>query len=145
MDIADICQRNVDTAQPGETARAAAQRMATRGVGSLVVVDGEGRPTGIVTDRDLALRVVGAGLDPLETTVGDVMSRHLASIDERGTFEHALAAMRANAVRRLPVVDAAGRLVGIVSLEDVLAVLSRAMTEVGTFLQQTSPARAATS
>lgn len=143
MDIGRLCQRTVDTARSDETARAAAQRMATRCVGTLVVVDENRRPVGMLTDRDLALRVVGAGQHPHEVTVGDVMTRSVETIPEGATIEAALATMRTGSVRRLPVVDVDGAMVGIVSLEDVLALLAREMAEVGRFLQQTSPARRA--
>lgn len=143
MSITSICQRNVDTARPDETVRSAAQRMATRTVGTLVVVDDHQRPIGMLTDRDLALRVIAAGADPQDTCVRDVMTGHVESICEDASIEDALMAMRTGAVRRLPLVDTKGHLVGIVSLEDVLGLLSREMAEVGTFLRRTAPSQVA--
>ncbi|MBL9078884.1 MAG: CBS domain-containing protein [Planctomycetes bacterium] len=143
MTIASICQRRVDTALPTEIVQTAAQRMATRCVGTLVVVDVHDRPIGMLTDRDLALRVVGAGDHPRGITVADVMTGHVEVVREDASIETALARMRQEAVRRLPVVDADGRMVGIVSLEDVLALLAREMAAVGEFLQRTSPTRLA--
>lgn len=145
MSIVSICQRNVDTARPDETVQAAAQRMATRAVGTLVVVDDERRPVGMITDRDLTLRVLAVGGDPIDTCLRDVMTGHVESLRDDASIEDALAAMRAGGVRRLPLVDRAGRLTGIVSLEDVLALLSREMAEVGTFLRRTAPSELATS
>jgi CBS domain-containing protein len=145
MDITTICQRRVDTALPTEIVQTAAQRMASRCVGTLVVVDGQDRPIGMLTDRDLALRVVGAGDDPRAITVADVMTGHVEVIREDASIEAALATMRQGIVRRLPVVDAHGRMIGIVSLEDVIALLAREMAAVGDFLQRTAPSRLATS
>ena len=143
MSIAAICQHRVDTALHTELVQAAAQRMGSRCVGTLVVVDAQDRPIGMLTDRDLALRVVGAGGDPLLVTVADVMTGQVEVIREDASIETALAAMRQHGVRRLPVVDADGRLAGIVSLEDVVALLAREMAAIGDFLQRTSPSRMA--
>lgn len=143
MDIGCICQRRVDTARPEETAHAAAQRMATRSVGSLVVVDGRERPIGVLTDRDLALRVIAAGLDARTTAVRDVMTGHAETLGEDASMEDALAAMRAGGVRRLPVVGGDGSLVGVVSLDDVVAHLARNLAAAGSFLEQRTPARIA--
>ena len=145
MTITAICQRTVDTVRPTDTALLAAQRMASRCVGTLVVVDDAGSPIGMLTDRDIALRIVAAGCDPVATCVRDVMSGELTVVAESASIGDALAQMRAHGVRRLPVVDAAGTLRGIVSIEDVLALLAREMADVGAFVQATSPARLATS
>lgn len=145
MSIVSICQRNVDTARPDETVQAAAQRMATRAVGTLVVIDDLQRPIGMITDRDLALRVLAVGSDPIDTCLRDVMTGHVEVLRDDQSIEAALAAMRAAGVRRLPLVDRSGRLTGIVSLEDVLALLSREMAEVGSFLRRTAPAEIASS
>jgi CBS domain-containing protein len=145
MSIVSICQRNVDTARPDETVQAAAQRMATRAVGTLVVVDDLQRPIGMITDRDLALRVIAVGSDPVDTCLRDVMTGHVEVLRDDQSIEDALAAMRAAGVRRLPLVDRSGRLCGIVSLEDVLALLSREMAEIGSFLRRAAPAEIASS
>jgi predicted transcriptional regulator len=70
MSVNSICCREVDLAEKEETAQAAGRRMAARNVGTLVIVDAAERPVGIVTDRDLALRVVGMGRDPSLVLVG---------------------------------------------------------------------------
>jgi CBS domain-containing protein len=144
MTVASICQRTVDTVRPTETAYTAAQRLASRCVGSLVVVDDHGHAIGMLTDRDIALRIVAAGCDP-QTIVGDIMSGEPTLVAETAPVDEAMARMRERGVRRLPVVDEDLRLVGIVSLEDVLARLAREMALVGGFVQRTAPARLATS
>ena len=74
MSVGQICQREVDLVEVGETVRVAAHRMGSRNVGSLVVVDRARRPIGVVTDRDLTLRVLARDFDPRETLVGEVMT-----------------------------------------------------------------------
>lgn len=139
LGIGSLMQRSVDTASPAETAQAAAHRMQSRNVGSLIVVDDDQRPLGIVTDRDLALRIV-ATRAPHDTALVDVMSGELVTIPLDASVATALQRMRELAVRRLPVVDEDGLLQGILSLDDVLAFLSRTMAEVGWFLDQRGPA-----
>ncbi len=144
MDIGSLCQRRIDTARPDEAAQTAAQRMATRCVGSLVVVDGRERPVGIVTDRDLTLRVLAAGADARETQVRDVMTGHVETLNEDASIEEALAVMRGGGMRRLPIVGRDGTLVGIVSLDDLVAQMARDLAAVGSFLERRVPERIAT-
>jgi CBS domain-containing protein len=143
MTIGRICIREVDTADPEELVRAAAQRMGTRGVGTLLVLDSDKRPIGILTDRDLTIRVLGAGRDPGVTSVADVMSDCVHTAFEEMPIEEALRLMRAEAVRRLVVVRKSGALVGIVSLDDVLALLAEEFREVGRLLEKEDPKQVA--
>ncbi len=140
MSVGSICQREVDVAYPHETVQAVARRMHQRKVGSLVVVDGASRPVGIITDRDLALRVVGEGRDTGVTLVSEVMSTHLATADEKTTLEYALSTMRSIGCRRLPVLDASGKLLGVVTLDDMLSLLADQMTLVGELIGKQVPA-----
>jgi CBS domain-containing protein len=139
MTVGRICQREVDLADAGEPVRAAAQRMRARNVGSLVILDTERRPIGIVTDRDLALAVVAEGRDADEVRVGDVMSPAPRTVSEDTPIEDTLAVMRARHVRRLPVVDARGRLVGMVSVDDVLSLLAEEFAQLGGLIEGSSP------
>jgi predicted transcriptional regulator len=106
--------------------------MRTHHVGDLVVVEArEGRkhPVGIVTDRDIVVEVVAAGVNPELLKVGDIMGPEVATVREsEGLFE-ALRYMRDKGVRRMPVVDAAGGLVGILTLDDLLGLLGEEMME----------------
>jgi len=139
MSVGRICTRDVDTADPDEPVGTVARRLAARGVGSLVVVDGEQCPIGIVSDRDLALRVLAQDRDPATTTVQDVMSPDPATVAEATTIESALEKMRKGRLRRLPVVDACGRLVGIVSLDDVLSLIAEELTTIGGLVAGEAP------
>jgi CBS domain-containing protein len=139
MILGTICQRDVDTARANESARAAGQRMGARNVGTLVVVDERGRPTGILTDRDLALRLVGKGEDPDTLNVGELMTSDLATVREGGTVEDAVLRMRRAGCRRLPVVDDDGKLVGIVSLDDLFQHFAREFGMLSELLEESSP------
>lgn len=139
MSVARICTRSVDLADPGESVQVAANRMHTRNVGTLVVTDEQNRPLGILTDRDLATRVVARGLDCATTTVNEVMSQAPDRVTEQTSIEAAIATMRAGAHRRLPVVDEKERLVGLVSLDDVLDLLSEEFEEIGKLVREESP------
>lgn len=139
MSVGRICVRSVDTAGIAETALVAARRMHDRKVGTLVVLDNAGEPLGVITDRDLTVRVLAEGLDAGQTSVGDVMTSRPETIREDAAIEDALRAMRAGKCRRLPVVDRANKLVGLVSLDDILALLTEEFREIGSLLEQESP------
>ena len=142
MTVASICQRDVDVAEPSETVDIAAQRMGTRQVGTLVVL-GKGFPIGIVTDRDLCVRVLGQRRDPRQTRVEDVMTPSPRTILESEPIEEALSAMRREGVRRLPVVSSEGRLTGMVSLDDILRRLVVEFGELGKLLGGSGPQKLA--
>ena len=139
MSVGRICVRTVDLADPDETAQVAASRMNTRNVGTLVVIDDQKCPVGIVTDRDLAIRVVGRGLDPNTTTLESVMSGLPDSVTENTSIESAIATMRRGPYRRLPVVDEQNQLIGLLSLDDVLDLLSEEFEEIGKLVRKEGP------
>ncbi len=139
MSVGEFCSRAVDTIEPHESAYLAAERMLQRGVGSLVVVGSNEHPIGIVTDRDLVERVLAKGLDPAETPVQDVMSTGLNSVPEESAIESALWLMRTGKFRRLPVIDAQRKLVGLISLDDILMLLASEFTQIGSLLEKETP------
>jgi CBS-domain-containing membrane protein len=100
-------------------------------VGDLVVVeqvDGNARvPVGIVTDRDIVVSVIALGLDPSSLLVGDIMSDDLLTTSEQDDVYATIERMRFRGIRRVPVVDAAGGLTGIVSADDLLEFLAEEM------------------
>jgi len=116
--IADIMTRSIATVRRDETLQAAARRMQEMDVGSLPVLDGKA-VAGIVTDRDIAVRGVAAGMIPQESLVADVMTAEVRFCRADDTVEQAMAEMGDLQVRRLPVLDAKNEIVGIVSLGDL--------------------------
>jgi CBS domain-containing protein len=127
MGVGEICSREVVFARRSESIAQAARLMREHHVGSVVVVDernGQRFPAGILTDRDIAVGVVATGADPEKRTVEATMPAELVCVRDSDGLGRAVALMRAQGVRRLPVIDAAGRLVGILSADDVLEILS---------------------
>lgn len=139
MSVGRICTRTVDVAAPDESAQAAAQRMKSRKVGTLVVLDENQSPIGIVTDRDLAMCVVAKGLDPSMTELEMVMSKLPESVTENTPIEAAIGIMRRGVHRRLPVVDDNGQLLGLITLDDILSLLSEEFEEIGELVRKESP------
>ncbi|WP_457680255.1 CBS domain-containing protein [Thermovibrio sp.] len=122
MPVKDLIKRKVVVIEPDDPVKLAARRMEDKLVGSLVVIEGN-KPVGIITDRDIALRVVGRELSP-ETPVKEVMTKDPITIREDATFFELTKAFREAAVRRLVVVDKEGRLVGLISVDDVMELLT---------------------
>jgi CBS domain-containing protein len=139
MSVGRICVRSVATATAEETLRAAAQRMSEHAVGSLVVVDGKNRPVGVLTDRDLMLRCVAEGGDADEVRVAQAMSTPVVTANEAMPIEDVLSQMSASGIRRVPVTDETGTLVGILALDDVLDLLSEEVTTIGRVLSKRGP------
>jgi len=123
MPVKDLIKRKVVVIEPDDPVKLlAAKRMEDKLVGSLVVIDGD-KPIGIITDRDIALRVVGAGKSP-DTPVREVMTRDPITIREDASFFELTKAFRDAAVRRIIVVDKNGSLVGLISIDDVMELLT---------------------
>lgn len=139
MSVGRICIREVDIITETESALTAARRMNERNVGTLVVVDRETRPVGIVSDRDLVLRVLATGKDASATPVRDVMTSAPKVVTEATPIEDALKLMRAGRFRRLPVVDRQGALVGLLSLDDILDLLAEEFVEIGQLIRKERP------
>lgn len=128
MSIKDLCNRELVTVGRDDTIFKAAELMRQNHVGDVLVVEKKNDTTvalGIVTDRDVVVEIVAPGLDPKVITVGDIMLPHLACIEEdRGVFD-AIKLMTSKGIRRLPVVDNNGSLIGILTLDDLLLMLAK--------------------
>jgi CBS domain-containing protein len=131
--------RSVDTAGVRESAADAARRMRERQVGTLVVVDEAAHPMGLITDRDIAMRVVAGGREAHRTSVADIMTPMPTAVLEDTSIESALGTMRVGRMRRLPVIDGNGALVGIVSLDDILALIAEEFSLIGSLLDRETP------
>ena len=139
MSVARICNRTVVTVSPTERVRAAARRMAEHDVGTLVAVDEQGVPTGILTDRDIAIRLVGPGLDPDATPVARILSMPIHTVREETPIDEALSKMAGAGVRRVAVTDQDDKLVGILALDDVLELLIEEAEAIGRLLASPAP------
>jgi CBS domain-containing protein len=105
------------------TALEAARIMRRKHAGDLVVVDDLETPIGVITDRDIIVEVLAQDLDPATTLVSQVIRTPVVVANESDDSSHALELMRVHAVRRLPVVNHAGALVGIITADDLLKTL----------------------
>lgn len=127
MGVGEICSREVVFAGRNESVAQAARLMREHHVGTVVVVDernGQRFPVGMLTDRDIAVGVVALGADPGRTNVEGVMPAEVVCVRETDGLGRALALMRAQGVRRLPVINGSGALVGVLSADDVLEILA---------------------
>lgn len=147
MRIKEICTKQVLTCARGATAVELAQLMRKFHVGDLVVVerrDGKPIPVGIVTDRDLVVEVLAVGIGPADVTAGDLMHGELVTVSDGESVYDAIWHMRSRGVRRLPVVDAKGALVGILSADDVARFVAAEVAELANISpQQVARERAA--
>jgi CBS domain-containing protein len=126
MHIDRIYSRNLVTVSRSCNLEDAARLMRQYHVGALIVIDDEAetrRAIGIVTDRDLVLQAMANGVDPRLAVIGEVMTDGLVTVSRNADLYEAIQAMRTNGVRRLAVSDGDGRLVGVVSLDDVIAAM----------------------
>ncbi len=126
MTIGELCIRNTFIVHKDDTIVEAAKLMRVFNVGDLIVVDTskEGNtPIGILTDRDIVVKVVADTADPQNVTVAEIMSKELVSGREEETLYEGIERMRKHGIRRLPVVDKKGYLSGILSVDDILEFL----------------------
>jgi CBS domain-containing protein len=119
MLVRDVMTRGVEFVDPHATVQDAAVRMAEQDIGAVLVGSAE-RPEGVLTDRDILLRLVVTGGDPVRTRVREIMSTTLFTCSAEASLDDALAEMRERQVRRLPVVGERGEVVGIVVRSELL-------------------------
>jgi len=132
MTVGKICNREAITIQRDETVLEAAKLMRQYHVGAVIVIDklnGRIAPVGIVTDRDLVVEVLATELDETVVTVGDIMAAEVFTVKESIATYEAIEFMRRKTIRRLPIVDEAGELVGILTLDDALQLLSEELLD----------------
>jgi CBS domain-containing protein len=125
--IRDVMTSNPRAIDPSTPVMEAANSMRSEGVGSIPIVKGD-RLVGMLTDRDIVVRGVAEGRDPQSTSAGEIASRDLVTIDPDQSLDEAARLMARHQVRRLPVVEEDGRLVGIVSQGDVAQVGDDSLT-----------------
>jgi CBS domain-containing protein len=130
MSLERFCKRPIVTVAPEQAIPVACQLLEKHNIGCLLVEE-QGKLCGILTDRDIALRVIGDGRDAEQTTVRQVMTGNPVHISVESTLHELTALMHKHHVRRVPIIDEAGRAIGIVTLDDLLALLSDEMSDMG--------------
>jgi CBS-domain-containing membrane protein len=132
MNIGEVCTRVVVTATSDMSVAEAAALMRTHHVGNVIVIKetaGKVTPIGIVTDRDIVVEVVAAKVDPGALTAGEMMGQALVTARETEGLYEVLERMRREGIRRMPVIDENGALIGIVTLDDLLEIVAEEMNE----------------
>jgi CBS domain-containing protein len=134
MSIGEICIRQVVIAKATESIYEASQLMRRYTAGDVVVTENS-RPVGILTDRDIVIRVVAQGKDPRTTLIGDVMSAPVVTIKESAGIGDGIRMMRGRGIRRLPVIDKDGQLAGIVAIDDLIELLAEEMSALAALIK----------
>ena len=127
MPIERLIKRPVQSLPPDASCADAARLMRDANVGS-IVVSRDGRPLGIITDRDLAVRVIADGVDARQVPISEIMSGEPIFLSGERDIAQVVAIMRDLGVRRIPIVDAEGMLSGVVSLDDLVLLLADQLT-----------------
>jgi CBS domain-containing protein len=141
MTVGEVCVRDVIICSRTTPICEAAQLMFRFNVGDVVVIEESGKriPLGIVTDRDIVVGVVALKLNPALTTAGDVMKKAVITVrEDHGVFE-TVQNMRMQGIRRIPVVNGEGALMGILSIDDVIQLLAEEMTELAKLVSKEQP------
>ena len=131
MSIGEFCNREVIISNREDSILDAAKLMRKFHVGDVVVVDqrGDARvPVGILTDRDIVVEIVAREADASKILVGDAMSDELLTVNENGQLSDLIEQMKGKAVRRVPVVDDNGALVGIVTADDLVDLIAEQLS-----------------
>jgi CBS domain-containing protein len=142
MKILEVSSAPVFVAYPEQPLAAAAEEMRTRGVGALVVVDPRAsaqRPVGILTDRDIVCGQLAKSADLYCLTVADVMTCDLLTLSCDATLTVAIQELSTRGVRRAPVVDDTGVLIGMITLDDLLPVLAQELHELADIASLQAP------
>jgi len=132
MRAGEFCNREVVVVDEDRSITEAAQIMREYHVGDVVICKARNEkqvPVGIFTDRDIALEIVAKGTDPESISVGDAMSFDLTTVTEDDDLMHVIEVMRDKGIRRVPVVDADEALVGILTVDDIVDLLSEVLID----------------
>lgn len=132
MSIGEVCNREVVIMNRDESILDAARLMREQHVGDVVVVEqreGTPVPVGILSDRDIVIEVLAKEVSPDSVSVGDIMSTQLLIARETDEILDTIKSMRTGGVRRMPVVDETGALVGILALDDFIELIAEQLTD----------------
>ena len=127
MTVGEYCNREMVIVSRTESVQEAIHLMRTHHVGDVIVVDRQGDllfPIGILTDRDIVVELLALDVDLNSINIGDVMSDELATISEQTTLMETVKYMKSKRVRRMPVVNRQGSLVGIITADDVIELIA---------------------
>lgn len=130
MSLQQFCERTVVTITPDQPITEACRLLQEKNVGCVVATEGD-KVQGILTDRDIALKVIGEKKDPQQTKVREIMSPNPTRIPVTKSLHDLTTLMHTHHVRRVPIVDAGDKVLGIVTLDDLLILLGDEMADMG--------------
>jgi len=139
MTIGEFCNREIIISNREDSVLEAAKLMRKYHVGDVIVVEQRGderMPVGILTDRDIVVELVAREVDATDVTVGEAMSNDLLTVNENEQLTELVQQMQGKAVRRVPVVDANGALVGIVTADDLIDLIAEQLTSLVGMVQR---------
>ena len=138
MGLSHCCREEVIAVTPDTPVIDVAKTMEQKNVGSVMVVEGD-RAVGIITDRDLVVRIFAQGKSHEGLSARDVMTKDLVTLkDSTGIYE-AIEQITDLGIRRMPLVDDTGRLVGIITLDDIIRLIGKEMSNIAKNLEKQSP------
>jgi predicted transcriptional regulator len=132
MKVGEFCNREVIIIERQESALDAAKLMRVHHVGDVIVVDKSDTgvtPIGILTDRDIVIEIVAKAIDPGSVTAGDAMSYDLVTAREEDDLMETIKIQRSRGIRRIPIVNEQGELVGILAVDDVLEIITEQLSD----------------
>ena len=140
MSLESLCRREIVCVDVNTTVLQATEMMEDMNVGCVIVIQND-RPVGIVTDRDVVLRVVNKRLDAAKCVVGDIMSLEVVTLKQNTGLYDALEQIKESGsrVRRFPIVDENGAIKGIITLDDVIDLLGKEMSDVAAIIESERP------
>jgi CBS domain-containing protein len=130
MSLQKFCERPVVTISPEQNIVEACQLMREKNVGCVIAVEGE-KLRGILTDRDIALKVTAEKKDPQQMKVRDIMTANPTRIAVSKTLHDLTALMHSHHVRRVPIVDGGDKVMGMITLDDLLILLGQELADIG--------------
>jgi len=142
MSLREFCKRPVVTISPRDTILEACRLLEARNIGCLVAQE-NGKVSGILTDRDIALKVTGERKDPQLTKVGEIMTQNPIRISVDKNIHDLTNLMHAHHVRRVPIVDGGDKALGIVTMDDLIALLADEMSDLGKTVSEGAQGKAA--
>lgn len=140
MQVSEICLRSPVFSDPDRPIDEVAALMRNHHTGAVVVVRdrfGVREPIGVITERDLVVEVMSVNMDPRLVTAGDIILSRRVSVPESATIAEAVGQMRRHALRRVPVVDARGDLVGLLRLQDIAGFFAASLGDMVDLMQET--------
>lgn len=133
MTTGEYCNREMVFVEKNEPVSEAIYLMRKHHIGDVIVVERHGKdiiPLGILTDRDIVMEILAEGVDLQSVNIGDVMSFNLVAVQDSTSLVDAIKLMHRKGVRRLPVIDKKGNAVGILTLDDILALLAEQLSDI---------------